>query len=1464
MTILLIAILTIGLAGCGGDEPARTVSQPAPQPAPPPFQPQPIEVTLGASGDTVTLMTTESGGFTLDGEAFESGGNVTAGNGGMYTLTLADGNWTAQFDAHEIMVTLGMSEEMVTITRAEDGSYWLGEVAVQSGTTVHTAENGNEYVLMITTTDDGAITWMATYRAPMIAVTLGLSGDTVTIEKAEDGSYRLDDMVITSGETTTMAGNGNAYALTMGEDGMWMAEYRAMVVDVMLGMSGETVSVHRAEDGTYQLGETVVESGVTMAMSSNGNQYRLMMGEDGMWMAEYVPETGTVTVGTLGVTLETVQAEDGSWTVVSPDTGETETLTDGATFMRSGNTYTLSVDSEGNWMATYREETVTVTLGMSGETVMLTKREDGSYWMGEMQVEDGVTMVTAENGNQYRLMMGEDGMWMAPHDAPETLLALGTSGTTVTLVRQEDGTYTLNGETFTSGGEVTAENGNVYTVTMTDGAWMAQYQPESMEIEGTGGLMAVLQENGQGYFVDGALLPASGMGDIDTDSAGSYRVRMQDGMLMGTRLDNVKISAAKFKTKGLSAQPAMLGDDKSTQDINEANTALVVAGENYSFADLLGSGVSQTEGKSFVAEARMKLEGIREKIVQILDVFEKDSERDEQIEKQWGTGSSKAKTNVKAVLESVFGDDNDKLGSLFGTDTEPDDDKALGEIDDLIQALTSAEELAAALGDDGALEGVVKANEAGTIFAAKDTKSTVTYGLYGNTRFGTITRTKRSDAVSDAEYSFDTTKEANDKEQTGETGERGAFAFGVTEATARANYVQTAGTANYAGRTLAVSGTDQHYAGDITVRINFQSEKVDGLISNLTNADGEAWQYLFGTVHGIVLPQGSLNAHGVWKQGPNATALIDYGWRVGASQRLTVDSTFEGRLLGGNSGPAAGSEVVGVWSAGSNPESKTYLAGGFGAGRVADEPVERPAVDDGTVVEATLLGGNTTLKNGQLTFTHGIRGWYPATVGGGGRRSHGKKSGASGQPQPHTLTEAFSLKTLLDAAGTLYSHDGQSWVPSVRDEITKLRDRIVAKKALGGDLTDSIKADWVKAQDALLYGVFYDRGGSWTKTGTSITVSGDNYREHLPFKVNQSDGTSYHDTTPPDVEERLDQIIEALSSAQGLAAAFDPVRDGIFTVADGDEQKSWLDVEVGTGKRIEKVQNTSASAIFNQGMYEVQIVMEQTDYTRFGNWRTRWSGNALRTEINEYSRNGWAFGDIDSFAYSSLPTAVAATKAQQPQGQATYEGKTVANVGSQPYVGAARVEVRWFGDDTTYDNELTTTDPAEIGGNVTTVISDLRHVTTGDYMYHDGKEVRELVFGRLLFSTGDSAKGTVSQWDGAVEDGDYLLEYTSPGTFNQFNGTAYVRSRIRVGIEYRDRTQARVTGDKRASLNEHSFAFVGNSPDGQPLGVIGKYALRYAATPDFGQDKNKFGATAAGSMNTPLPLLGAYGADLAP
>ena len=80
--------------GNSGATQGSTTTAPGVLPAPPPFEPQSIEVALGDDG-IVPLMTTASGGFTLNGEAFTSGSRVIAASGNTYTLTLVDGSWTA-------------------------------------------------------------------------------------------------------------------------------------------------------------------------------------------------------------------------------------------------------------------------------------------------------------------------------------------------------------------------------------------------------------------------------------------------------------------------------------------------------------------------------------------------------------------------------------------------------------------------------------------------------------------------------------------------------------------------------------------------------------------------------------------------------------------------------------------------------------------------------------------------------------------------------------------------------------------------------------------------------------------------------------------------------------------------------------------------------------------------------------------------------------------------------------------------------------------------------------------------------------------------------------------------------------------------------------------------------------------------------------------------------------------------
>ena len=274
ITLLLLA----GLAGCGGDEAAPVARPPAPPPAPPAFTPEAVEVALGESGDSATLMTTEAGGFTLDGEAFESGGMVTAENGNVYTLTLADGAWTPVFNAPMVDVMLSELGGAITVTTAEDGTYWVPglDVAFESGGMV-VGENGMYYTLTLV---DGE--WMPAFVAPdPVMVTLEASGTTITIETAENGTYWVAGALFESGGTVT-AENGNMYIVTQ-VDGEWSAAFQAESMEIM----GLDMMVMSTEDGMgYSVGGQMLDENGSGDIMVDGGHFRVSMDDMGMFMAE--------------------------------------------------------------------------------------------------------------------------------------------------------------------------------------------------------------------------------------------------------------------------------------------------------------------------------------------------------------------------------------------------------------------------------------------------------------------------------------------------------------------------------------------------------------------------------------------------------------------------------------------------------------------------------------------------------------------------------------------------------------------------------------------------------------------------------------------------------------------------------------------------------------------------------------------------------------------------------------------------------------------------------------------------------------------------------------------------------------------------------------------------------------------------------------------------------------------------
>ena len=721
LPLALCAFLALGLAGGGGESAAA--ADPA---APQPFQDQPVEVALGEYGGSITLMSTEAGDFTLDGEPFTGGAdNPVEGEGGrMYVLTLVEGTWSATFQPAEVMVDLGASGESVTLTTTEAGGWSIGASAVVDGYTVTAAD-------------------------------------------------------------------GNRYALTMAADGTWMAAFAPMSVPVMLGGSGETVTLMTTEAGGFTLNGMAVDDTST-AMNSARESYSLAMGEDGMWMATHMPSSQPVDLGASGMTVTLMTNEAGRWTY------EGQVISSGAT------------------------------------------------------VEGGSNAVTGA--------------------------------------------------------------ANEYELTLADGAWKATYRPLTMTVGGTA-MLATALEDGSGYAVGDTTLPASGAGEVTDVRGAMYRVAKDaDGMLVGTRYDMpivgdaMSVDSITAAADTANDAPALIADDRDTAT-DETGTMLRALGARFSMGDLLDRGKAEATGPNIVARARDEIAKIRDRVAALVELHRDDGISDGAFDSQIANQWNRADTQVR----TIFG----------GTDTlerTTSESRVVDAFDRLVDALSSAEAFAAATraGGPDKLQGFADrtAAQATAAFQRAEWAGSATLGALGSTRFGAAAYNatdKATAGLGDAERAQ-------------------GFAWSTMEATRRADDVQTAGEAYYMGATHAADEDGELYAGTIELQVRFAAQKVDGLIAGLAHAETDAaWTYgLGGEVTHIVLPTATLNRRGAWRVRPGGEEgrLLYAALAGGSEDFLFSGGAFSGRLLGRDD--ESGEEAIGTWKVevGSN-----VLAGGFGVRR---------------------------------------------------------------------------------------------------------------------------------------------------------------------------------------------------------------------------------------------------------------------------------------------------------------------------------------------------------------------------------------------------------------------------------------------------------------------------------------------------------------------------------------------------
>ncbi|MCY4189543.1 MAG: hypothetical protein OXD30_13775 [Bryobacterales bacterium] len=1119
-------------------------------------------------------------------------------------------------------------------------------------------------------------------------------------------------------------------------------------------------------------------------------------GDDGGFAAEYVrPAPFRVPLGTSGSSVEARINEDGTfsallggeWTPVTESTQVTAA---------NGNRYGVSLVGDVP-VPVYIDQVVTVTLGELGGPLQLTQNEEMTWWLDEMQVESGYVHTVSVNGNEnrYVLTLDEAGMWSAVYQQNMVTVRLGTQGS-VTLTRNEAGSWWLGTEAVASGDVEVADNGNEYVLTYADGAWSAQFRPMSLEIEGTG-LVAMTREADDMYDVTGGgTLPASGIGDVSEGDA-MYHVWMAAGGLAGARFDDEqkdgRSNVGGIGNPKLSEQDdggllkAMGIEDKETI-ANELQTHLKVKGEYFSLGALLGTGQATRVGddqSTIVSTALDAIRELRQRASVSLNVFSESSQA----------------ANLNSALTSAWNAVDGEVDKIFGEDKvslarQRNDDRILGQFDRIIEALSDESAFQDATSSGGVFEDAdLSASAAAAAFAAEKKEALATFGALGNTRFGTFWRKQRADA---------TAKLADPA-----AGNLGAFAYGTagTLKTLRTRYVrQGTGSAIYAGRTEAIDGEGAVFSGNIDIQVRFAAERVDAVITNLEGESGP-WEYLYANVDvaQIVIPDAKLGNAASWNDS-GSNASVTYATRVGIPRPLSADWTFKGQLLGRDAGDQ-GNEAVGVWTLGSAGGGSDYLMGGFGALRGDDLPDTRPRTDSGAGAETKVLpygdiltkpvdpegegiqpgedpfhasdNPNTrgqTIADGMLTVTgqqFDVGGMLIADIGG-------TTDGNQAKYRSHEI----DLEAAVEANAKAWAN-GPKHVDLAKDVIEK--QLAILELDLEG-FSDNIKRmAWQRVQDAIVSHLF-----GYRDQGTDITDA-EIARAALPGQL----GALYDADKNDDFVNAVGDVLDALQSNDALKAALEV--NGIFHRK--KQGAAVLQLANPNGEGVGGVN------LFARRASRVEYLFGSTDFTRFGAWRRQTSPNAReayvdRTESDQGNGpNALAYSPLGKASYNGPSDPRYPLDARM-----TYEGDAVAVVGGDFFQGSVDIEVLWGQTSVEGNNE--------IDAKLNMSISDIENVANGDRMYLD-------------MNTGENGSGAALLEEVvsiAINDIDVAPDLSLAATDGTTNATVDVMSEQAGTVALR--TTPWVTD---LSANDNADAvmgnFVGQSSAGGPLAVLGTWRM---------------------------------------
>lgn len=788
-------LLAIFLAGCnsGGSG--------AP-PAPPPFRPQTVTVALGESGESVTLRTTQAGGYTRNNRPFASGETVTAENDNVYRLTLASGRWSAEFVPPDpVEVRLGTSGDRVRLIQTEDPTAFTRDgQAFASGSTV-TAGNRNVYRLTL-----ASGRWSAEFVPQETRVALGNLGGSITLMTTEAGGYTRNDQTFASGEIVRGI-NGRNYRVTLRANG-WVGSFDPQSQTVSLGDSGERRVITEAEDGRFLVdGVPLGNDGIVVARTNN-HRYILTRLPTGRWTARFVgADPVRVFLSDSDGSLRLVLGEDGEYRLgnrIVDKNGYVHTVS-------SDRRYRL-IFSGGRWTATFIPVTVRLMVAETGGVVPVLRLENGSHTYDGERVTAGRRVTLA--GAEYEFTGSDRGGWTAVFRLGRFRVPLGTSGQYIELTKLRDGTFQRDGRRFRSGTTVTADNGDRYRlVYSTSAGWTSTYRPP----------------------LDLSTSTGSGSGSSSSSSQDSLEERVSQG------------PAPVFK-KADGTRDSDEGVTLVVKSLDHANAREA----EYAIRDLVGRGIV-TRTVTFVERARDTIAGLRRGISLRRALYAAgDLPLDNDVKNIYWP-------QLQQALREIL-DTDSRVNSYIGANPpggrliEGDEiDDVLEVFDDVLDALRSR----SAFEDDifdpylDALTDPDASQTASEAFEAPVSK--IRFGSTRNTRFAVSAIQDWWGGSAAVPISWTLGSFAYSPLESPRRSQLSTAGTALFEGKTVAGHQIALGSGE----------TPEFYTGDISVRIRFGSGRVTGDITNLKDDQGRFWRHGSETVESIRLPEATLDANGV-------------------------------------------------------------------------------------------------------------------------------------------------------------------------------------------------------------------------------------------------------------------------------------------------------------------------------------------------------------------------------------------------------------------------------------------------------------------------------------------------------------------------------------------------------------------------------------------------------------------------